>query len=583
MSSVPIRIDVLAGAAALSAITDRGFLAEWVQLWDSCPWATAFQGPAFVSTWYSHYSDTHRPLLFVGRDSTDRLVGLLALAAELTGDRSLIAAGGWQAEYQCWICEAQLVSLFMNQVLRRIADEGTHMTLELRYLPHDAPRAFLSDLPSGVRHQLQARRDPVVDLVERDRLERMLKGKSVRNQLNRLSRVGAVRFERVFDTEPALELLPELAVFCDFRNGALRGVEPFRSDARKMGFWKAMLRNHDCCHLSVLRVGDEICAAHLGIASRSTLHLGIMGFNPAFAQFSPGKLLNGYLAIGLASEGFITMDLTPGADSYKEHLATTSREAAEVTFYFTALPYVLSTGKQRLKLRMKQFIDGLGVRPDSVRAMARIGYDTSLDALRRIRSRVRRGLREETVELRAYSLEFPMRVALEPSPNVKVNSLASLLEYQPVRGLCSRQEFLKDSLARIEAGEIAFTVAENGRLVHWGWLVRQQSVSSLCEVGVDLVLPDASATLYDFFTCPSARGRGLYKDSMRTMLARLESERATARAFIFVLSDNISSIRAIEKLGFNLVGSLFRSDRAASTRRWTTGLAGLSWSVTNSR
>jgi RimJ/RimL family protein N-acetyltransferase len=198
---------------------------------------------------------------------------------------------------------------------------------------------------------------------------------------------------------------------------------------------------------------------------------------------------------------------------------------------------------------------------------------------RTTRSLVRHRFGAHTVELKGYAMSLPSPTVFERCQHVRMNSLADLLVYRPAPGSPSRRSFLKECLDRIEAGETVFTIAHEGQLHHWGWLVEQQEVSSLTEVGIDLTLIHASATLYDFFTHPAARGRGLYKDSMRTMLAKLSGDGRTARVFIFVLADNVASIKAIEAVGFTHIGSLFRTTGGTSVQHRVSGLAGLSWSV----
>jgi RimJ/RimL family protein N-acetyltransferase len=66
-----------------------------------------------------------------------------------------------------------------------------------------------------------------------------------------------------------------------------------------------------------------------------------------------------------------------------------------------------------------------------------------------------------------------------------------------------------------------------------------------------------SAALFDFFTHPQARGKGLYQAAMQQMLHDASCIPNTSQVYISVMADNVASRHAIEKIGFKYKCSLY--------------------------
>src|SRR5438552_4682632 len=56
-------VEVLIGQAAHEALSDIRFLTAWRTLHGKCPYATGFQSPKFVSTWYDCYRSQWQPVV----------------------------------------------------------------------------------------------------------------------------------------------------------------------------------------------------------------------------------------------------------------------------------------------------------------------------------------------------------------------------------------------------------------------------------------------------------------------------------------------------------------------------------------
>ena len=80
---------------------------------------------------------------------------------------------------------------------------------------------------------------------------------------------------------------------------------------------------------SVLRAGDRVISAHMGMRSRNTFHYWFPAYDPEFGRFSPGIILLLRLAQALAGTGVRVIDLGKGDASYKQRLMTGAAELWE--------------------------------------------------------------------------------------------------------------------------------------------------------------------------------------------------------------------------------------------------------------
>ncbi|MDH3604590.1 MAG: GNAT family N-acetyltransferase [Candidatus Tectomicrobia bacterium] len=100
---------------------------------------------------------------------------------------------------------------------------------------------------------------------------------------------------------------------------------------------------------------------------------------------------------------------------------------------------------------------------------------------------------------------------------------------------------------RLDRGEAFWTAQQADRIVSYCWVTRDA-----VEIGEIRCLvrprPD-EVYLYDAFTFEEHRGRNLYPALMYRILEH-SREAGRRRALIFVMSDNIASIRGVQKAGF---------------------------------
>lgn len=96
---------------------------------------------------------------------------------------------------------------------------------------------------------------------------------------------------------------------------------------------------------SVLRAGDRMVAAHIGMRSRDVLHYWFPAYDPEYARFSAGIILLLRIAGAAAGMGMRTIDLGKGDAQYKQRLMTGTVELREG---YVELPSLIASAR-RLK------------------------------------------------------------------------------------------------------------------------------------------------------------------------------------------------------------------------------------------
>jgi GNAT superfamily N-acetyltransferase len=107
--------------------------------------------------------------------------------------------------------------------------------------------------------------------------------------------------------------------------------------------------------------------------------------------------------------------------------------------------------------------------------------------------------------------------------------------------------------ARFNQGEVCGVAWSNSKVVSYCWLAFKQA--EVGEINRIIKLSDKELYLYDAFTLPDYRGRGLFPALLTAILGFARSK-SYSRALIFSNSRNRPSLRGIEKAGFSLFQSI---------------------------
>ena len=104
--------------------------------------------------------------------------------------------------------------------------------------------------------------------------------------------------------------------------------------------------------LTVVRVDDEIVAAHFGMRSRDVCHWWFPTYNHRFGKYSPGGIMLLKLAEAVAAEGIGQIDLGKGDDAYKPSFANGEVALVEGS----VLRPSLAASKRRVATSMRSFL-----------------------------------------------------------------------------------------------------------------------------------------------------------------------------------------------------------------------------------
>lgn len=562
-------------AEAWALLENLTFRQEWADLLANCPWGTVFQSPWFVLTWSEVYREDFDPVVVVGRSSTGQLRGAIFLARNRrTG--AIEFAGANQAEYHTFLADAAHPDEFMRAAMATLGARTGRSVLRLHFLAPGTPTGWLSESwAGGYRTEHQTHGRPVMDLADPEVVEAPLRKKKHRVRVARLAADGGgeVRLIQLRSAEALAPFLDEIVAQCDLRQGAVNRSTPFRSDPRKRAFYLRMADAPERVHATVLLAGDRVAAAHIGPISRGQLVLGLIVHSAYFAPHSPGKLLLRFLAEHIRNQGLVALDLTPG-EGYKNQYATRLDSVLTVQVYWSRMLFVgrrLRGSARRIVVRVAR---ALGVSPSAagrVEAhLARLSNWRRWPHAAGVLVKRFVGALWSTVDYQLYAAPAPAWPGIDGISILRRLHVPDLLDYVPASGLdVDYFEFLSSALGRLERGNTCYTLSEGGVLRHYSWL---DPCAETCGTGLGhepLRLAEPGGVLWDDYTHPSYRGRGLHGESIRVRLDEVACRADCARAFAGILSNNAPSRRNFSRFGFVHVATARVQRRLwRATRDW---------------
>jgi CelD/BcsL family acetyltransferase involved in cellulose biosynthesis len=498
------KVELIQGDAAVALLRDPEFQQAWSKLASTCMWGTSCQTWAFADAWLSVYQDTYEALLVIQRNGSE-LEGLLPLATERSSG-SIVHVGAHQAEYQVWLATETNAEPFIELALDALAVAYPGKRLELQYLPPGSPISWCRNGSRWTQKVLlQEKKRPLLTLGPNSSVEESLRKKSNKSRINRLKKIAPLTLVEIETREQLSAVIDTIADYCDLRQGAINSSFPFRDDPCKKEFCLRLLERPGITHASALMLGDRVVAANIGLLNRTSVSLGIVVHSPFLAEHSPGKILILLLARELGQQGFSNFDLTPGGDMYKDRSADHYDTVYVLRVCFSRIDYFREAAKARLRAGAIRMLKGRSpVFVSGLKAIARTGPS---DLLEKVIGKIIRATSKRD-EPRYYTVPMEQAQQLPSRTAFKVNSISDILCYEPAgRHDRTKTRFLLDALHNLEAGGQAYTLVENGVLLHCGWISRPQDRSSNGDQTV--VYPPASCLIWDDYTHPAGRARDL--------------------------------------------------------------------------
>ncbi len=121
---------------------------------------------------------------------------------------------------------------------------------------------------------------------------------------------------------------------------------------------------------------------------------------------------------------------------------------------------------------------------------------------------------------------------------------------------------------RLDATNRCFIVDMDDRIVHSSWFTA--STSWVGEIAAYFIVPPRHGYVYESFTHPRARGRGLYPFAL-ARICQLVADEGCPRVWVAIEDENLSSRRAVEKAGFEAIYTIVFERRLGSVRHNVVG------------
>lgn len=298
----------------------RRLVPEWQALWQRITAAMPFQSPEWLVSWWECFGNS-TPVVATARKS-DELIAVLPLYfLEEAGCRKLLPIGVSLSDYIDALVDPEPRGL-ANQLLASLVDiPGWH---EL-YIPDLRPSAALlaADCPIGLSEErLDSEVCPVLSLPSSvENLRETVPKKTyrdLRQARRRAAAMGEVSVTRA-DAATLDELMHEFFRLHENRWQRLAGhgvcsdpiVREFHFGAARRMLDAAMLR------LYLLRLGTIPLAAYYGFTAKGIACAYLSGFDPDYAEISPGTQIVGHAIEEAIREGAREFHFLRGGEPYK--------------------------------------------------------------------------------------------------------------------------------------------------------------------------------------------------------------------------------------------------------------------------
>lgn len=297
---------------------------EWAKLYDDCLLSTPFQHPDWAIPWAKAFAPS-AVRAFALRTREGMLVGLAPWFRYERGKaRVLTALGGGHADHHELLVHPDFADAASRSLVETLAATTRDWDLcELEQLSPDSP-LYRAELPPGLVDlersagapspmlRLPTRGDPLATVIPTHQLARYRKYRRRAERLGRLTLESAT----LETCEEMFQSFLELHEACWKGRGqdGMAADEPVRAFHREV---VQRMARRGSLRLYALRSGDRTMASLYGYWSKRKLYCYWQGFDPEYAQSSPGMLLVGAVIEAAAAEGAIAVDFLRGEETYK--------------------------------------------------------------------------------------------------------------------------------------------------------------------------------------------------------------------------------------------------------------------------
>ena len=550
-----LKVDIHQGDNAFALLENSQFRSNWEKLYRQCTWATGFQSPNYASTWYKVYRHQFTPLIFTRYDSKNRVTGIFTLAFS-PDEKRLLGAGDRQAEYHTWLTPPDQQDTFILEVLNRLDQIHPGLPLTLKYLSPGTPIDCLRKGQGLVskRCELEPFKRNFLHLDDKSKVETYVRSKKrLKTKMNNLKRAGKICFQRIISQTEFETALKEIIPLFDFRQGAVNGVTPFRSNPLKRSFFLELFKSSNL-HVTVLTLDGQVISALMSFYDRGVFPLGEIVHSAFMHKFSPGALHLLMVVQLLANEDFKEFDLTPGGDAYKDRMASGSGTVYALTLHENRKQHIISRTNKRLNVLGQNILSRL---PDEGARIKRIFHTMHSPAMiRKNISNIFLQPSRKSAVYYIYSLASTQVKAQNHSINISKNNIADLLLFKPSEGgQAAWLAFLSESWKHIHKGAHLYTSTENNNLEQLVWVLERYSqIVVPPETDQRVELPENTACLFGFYSnALQSNNNKTCGDFLSTVMTELlENNTDLSRYYLEVPKQDTNFRSLVEQLGCTL-------------------------------
>lgn len=495
------------------------FQNEWKNLAAKSMGFTQMQEADFLTTWYQNYRAIFEPIFIISRNSKNEMVGLISLAWQKE-KKYLVHAGS--AEYHGWLASEEATIPFLKDMLHIVKNELKVEKWSWNWMPSGLDAAILQAATNDEMLLLvEEEASPIWQLDNEEKLNKLLKSKSLKSKFNRYKKRGEYRYEIITDPDRIREVLEIAKYQCDLRREAINNSRPFTEDPFKIDFCSELMNFSNKLHVSAIWLDDQLLAYHMGVEDGERVCFGLISYDPSESKQSPGTLLIIELAKHLKESGYKILDMTPGTNSYKDRFANFYETLYRPTIYFSKKSYLKAKVKKSLAKTGKKLLAMTKVDTPTMRK-----WKTNLEELPSILKNI--SLRNSiyfigNVLLRKdvhflYEVDLKNEEAFSKAPAIlHQQKYLDLLDYQGGESFPTRRDLLIDALGKFTKGDILFSQNKNRNLQWLGWLKEVKGKMKLNGFPEVIEVDGKMNLLCDFYTSPEVSSN-VFNENILTML-----------------------------------------------------------------
>ena len=511
-----MKIEILSREKSLEKIADDLFVARWNDLAEKTEHCTVIQEYGFVASWYNAYSELFDPMMVLGYDEEENIVGILPLAISCDSGK-LSYAGEDQAEYHGWISPKEYEEAFIVHSLIAIKKTKRFPLWKWGWMP---PNINLGPFDStlleknGIFINRLVANSPLNNLNKPEKLKKMRK--HIKNKINRFNREGELKIELIKERRYAEKLFDTIIDQYNFRHLSLYGHIPFEMDKHKRDWHLSQLDfMPDNAHFTVLWQGDELLACNFGCCTEERVLLGLLSYDPSKGKNSPGSVFLIKLLEYMQERGYHYLDLTPGGDDYKKRFANDEARLMRPTVCFSKYQQLKDSALMSLRLFLRNYF--------SARDLAWVKNLKKRGLYIYLKGKIEAYTNRSTYYIYNGATEKP--IAAGKIPPLRSQQYRDLLLYQNGDGVATHKDLVYSAMKKFEQGDRLYTIISGKRLLASFWLADSGRKHWHPHLKNRVNLVKNGVFIYDFYSSKESDKNQIFQACIQGILREHEKEK----------------------------------------------------------